>query len=184
MGQQRQPAWCAPAAIFVMAVLAGCGAGTADDTATLAASAPDAIQAAVPAASASATVASDDPAAAAPPSTAPTPAEAAVGTPAASAARTAPARWDALRPAGSGTPSPSPRTLPLPLDAGAMREVVIECAVAPGPAAAGGDAARPLLPECPAGDVLPPASSPWFVSAVPVVDPTAGRYAGALPRLR
>ena len=184
MGQQRQPAWRAPAATFVMAVLVGCGAGTADDTATLAASAPDAMQAAVPVASASATVASDDPAAATPPSTAPTPAEAAVGTPAASAARIAPALRDALRPAGTGTQAPSPRTLPLPLDIDATREVVIECAVALGQAAIGGDATRPPLPECPAGDALPPASSPWFVSAVPVVDPTAGRYAGALPRLR
>lgn len=161
------------------ALLGGCGAGTADDAALPLGQGAPAI-AATPVYPLPAQMAPAQMPAAAPVTTLPTPADAAVGANAGKEAVQTTAK-DAA-PAGRHAPSPtrSP-SIALALDADVAHPIVIECVE---PSGAGTAVPQPSIPPCPAGDALPPASSPWFVSAGPVVDSTAGRHAGVLPRSR
>jgi hypothetical protein len=185
MRNQNQPTGCAGVSIgtrraaligpLLGALLGGCGSGTAEDVALpLALAAP-----ATAANSAQPLPAMTAPAemlAAMPATTAPPPVAAAVGSD---------ATKDAVRaaaPAGRrAASSPHSLSIPLALDADVPHPIVIECVEASG---AGAAMPQPSIPQCPAGDALPPASSPRSVSALQVVDPTTGRDAGVLPLSR
>lgn len=161
------------------ALLGGCGAGNPDDAALPLAQGAPAI-AATPAYPLPAQVAPAPMPATDAVTTLPTPAAAAVGADAGKEAVRTTAK-DAA-PAGRHAPAPtrSP-SIALALDADVAHPIVIECVDRSGAVTA---VPQPSIRPCPAGDALPPASSPWFVSAGAVVDPTAGRHAGDLPRSR
>jgi hypothetical protein len=189
MRNQNQPTGCAGASNrtrrlaltvpLLGALLGGCGAGTADDVAQpLAVAAP--ATAAISAHPLPAMTAPVEMLAAVPATTTPTPAAAAVGSDAAKDTVLAAAKPAA--PAGRRAAAPTRSlSIPLALDGELAHPIVIECVEASG---AGAVTPQPSIPQCPAGDALPPASSPRFVSALQVVDSTAGRDAGVLPLSR
>jgi hypothetical protein len=161
------------------ALLGGCGAGTADDAALpLGQGAPAGAATYVHASPAQ--TAPSETHATAPAATLPTPADAAVGADAGKEAVRVTAKPAATqgRRAGSTTLSLS---IALDLDADVGHPIVVECIDPPGAVTT---ALQPSIQPCPAGDALPPASSSWIVSSGPVVDPTAGRHAGVMPRSR
>jgi hypothetical protein len=161
------------------ALLGGCGAGTADNAALPLGQSAPAIAAThvspLPAQAAPAEMLE-----AAPAPTLPTPADAAVG---ADAGRDA-LRVTAKSAAPSGRRAASPPRSPsisLSLDADVGHPIVVECI---DPSGAVTTALQPSIQPCPEGDALPPAPSSSHFSSGSVVDPTAGRHAGVLPRSR